>query len=500
MKARMEVSGRDLLEIAADAHVLFVLEGEAPAAAVPRSLTAAVRAESERKRFKGAKGEILEVAFPPSPGSARVLLAVGLGKREEFGPERLRLAAAAAARRAQALRARRVAVALPGSPSGLLGPRPVARAVMEGALVGTYRFERYLTDPARKAAPVERFVLAAGPAAAVARAVLPAAEEVAAATALARDLVNEPAAAVTPAAFAREAQRAARRTRIRATVLGPRELKRERMGALLAVGQGSEQPPRLVHLVYKPRRAKARLALVGKGVTFDSGGYDIKTADGMLDMKCDMSGAAAVLAAVVALARLGAPVEVHGVMGLVENLVSGRAYKPGDVLATRRGKTVEVNNTDAEGRLVLADALWYAQQLGATHLVDAATLTGACVVALGRYVSGLFATPDGWAEVVAATARAAGDRLWRMPLDDDFKEQMKSEIADLINSGGRAGGAVTAAVFLKEFTGGLPWAHLDIAGTAWADEAKPWQPKGTTGVAVRTLAELAFTADRWGAS
>jgi len=492
MKARMEVSGRDLLELAADAHVLFVLEGDAPAAAVPRGLAAAVRAETERKRFKGSKGEILEVPLPASSGSARVLLAVGLGKREEFSPERLRLAAAAAARRAQALRARRVALALPEAPSGLLGPRPVARAVMEGALVGTYRFERYLTDPARRAAPVERFVLAAGPAAAVARAVLPAAEEVAAAIALARDLVNEPAAAVTPAAFARAAQRAARRTRIRATVLGPRELRRARMGALLAVGQGSEQPPRLVHLVYKPRRAKAKLALVGKGVTFDSGGYDLKTADGMLDMKCDMSGAAAVLAAVVALARLGAPVEVHGVMGLVENLVSGRAYKPGDVLTTRRGKTVEVNNTDAEGRLVLADVLDYVRtQVRPDAIVDVATLTGACVVALGPMASGVMGNDQALIDRVLAAARTSGEKLWPLPLYDEYLEQLKSDVADLKNTGGRWGGALTAGLFLREFVDRTqPWVHLDIAGPAFASSDHPYWGKGGTGAAAGTLIEL----------
>jgi leucyl aminopeptidase len=495
MKARMEVSGRDLLEIAADAHVLFVLEGDDPAAAVTRSLAAAVRTESGRKRYKGSKGEILEVPLPPSAGPARVLLAVGLGKRDEFGPERLRLAAAAAARRAQALRARRVALSLPEAPSGLLGPRPVARAVMEGALVGTYRFERYLTDPARRAAPVERFVLAAGPAAAVARAVIPAAEEVAAAIALARDLVNEPAAAVTPAAFARQAQRVARRARIRAAVLGPRELRRERMGAMMAVAQGSEQPPRLVHLVYRPRRAKAKLALVGKGVTFDSGGYDLKTADGMLDMKCDMSGAAAVLAAVVALARLGAPVEVHGVMGLAENLVSGRAYKPGDVLATRRGKTVEVNNTDAEGRLVLADVLDYVRtKVRPDAIVDVATLTGACVVALGPMASGVMGNDQALIDRVLTAARTSGEKMWPLPLYDEYLEQLKSDLADLKNTGGRWGGALTAGLFLREFVDRTqPWVHLDIAGPAFANTDHPYWGKGGTGAAAATLIELGLS-------
>ncbi len=495
MKARMEVSGRDLFEIAADAHVLFIFEGDAPAASVARGLAGAVRTEAERKRFKGAKGEILEVPLPPRPGTAQVLLAVGLGKREEIGPERTRLAAAAAARRAQALRARRVALALPQAPAGLLGPREVARAIMEGALVGTYRFERYLTDPARKAAPVERFLLAAGPAAAVARAVLPTAEAIAAAAELARDLVNAPAAALTPAVFAREALRVARRARLRVAVLGPRELKRERMGALLAVAQGSEQPSRLVHLVYKPRRAKAKLALVGKGVTFDSGGYDLKTADGMLDMKSDMSGAAAVLAAVVALARLGAPVEVHGVMGLVENMVSGRAYRPGDVLTTRRGKTIEVNNTDAEGRLVLADVLDYVRtQIKPDAIVDVATLTGACVVALGPMASGVMGNDQALIDRVLAAARAAGEKMWPLPLYDEYIDQLKSDVADLKNTGGRWGGALTAGLFLREFVDRTqPWVHLDIAGPAFANTDHPYWGKGGTGAAAATLIELGLS-------
>jgi len=239
------------------------------------------------------------------------------------------------------------------------------------------------------------------------------------------------------------------------------------------------------------------LGLVGKGVTFDTGGISIKPADGMERMKDDMAGGAAVVAAMEAIARLRAPIRVIGVVPVTENMPGGRATRPGDVLRSASGTTVEINNTDAEGRLILADALWYTRQLGATHLVDVATLTGACVVALGRFVSGLFGTPDAWRDVVAETARRAGDRVWPMPLDDDYAEALKSEIADLVNTGGRPAGAVTAAMFLKAFTGGVPWAHLDIAGTAWADEAKAWQPKGACPVAVRTLAELAFSADRW---
>jgi leucyl aminopeptidase len=239
------------------------------------------------------------------------------------------------------------------------------------------------------------------------------------------------------------------------------------------------------------------LGLVGKGVTFDTGGISIKTAEGMHRMKTDMSGGAAVLGAMKAIAALGAPIPVIAVIPLVENMPGGAALKPGDVLRGADGRTVEVLDTDAEGRLILGDALWYASYLGATHLVDVATLTGACVVALGRTTSGLFGSPAPWASLVHDVTTRTGDRSWVMPVFDDYKEQLRSDIADLANIGGRAAGSITAALFLKEFAAGLPWVHMDIAGTAWADDAQPFQPKGPTGVATRTLAELAVSAEEW---
>jgi leucyl aminopeptidase len=237
--------------------------------------------------------------------------------------------------------------------------------------------------------------------------------------------------------------------------------------------------------------------LIGKGITFDTGGISIKPADGMERMKDDMAGGAAVICAMRAIALLKAPIRVIGIVPASENMPDGRATKPGDVLTGAGGRTVEVLNTDAEGRLILGDGLWYAQRLGATHLVDVATLTGACVVALGKAASGLFGQPQSWVDVIRDISSRTGDRSWPMPIYDEYFEQMRSEIADMVNTGGRAAGACTAAAFLKEFTNDLPWAHLDVAGTAWADEAKPWQSKGPTGVAVRTLAELAFTSKDW---
>jgi leucyl aminopeptidase len=239
------------------------------------------------------------------------------------------------------------------------------------------------------------------------------------------------------------------------------------------------------------------LGLVGKGVTFDTGGISIKPADGMERMKDDMAGGAAVICAMRAISLLKAPINVIGVVPSTENMPGGRAVKPGDVLTSASGKTVEVINTDAEGRLILGDALWYAQQLGATHLVDVATLTGAAVVALGKVSSALFGRPQPWVDAVGHAARIAGDRCWPMPLYEEYAEQLRSDIADIMNTGGRPAGACTAAMFLKEFAGNVPWAHLDVAGTAWADESRPWMPKGPSGVAVRTLAELAFTSKTW---
>jgi leucyl aminopeptidase len=239
------------------------------------------------------------------------------------------------------------------------------------------------------------------------------------------------------------------------------------------------------------------LGLVGKGITFDSGGISIKPAEHMDMMKGDMAGGAAVVAAMCAISRLGVPLRVVGVVPASENLPDGNAMKPGDVLTSASGKRVEILNTDAEGRLVLGDGVWFARQLGATHLVDVATLTGACMIALGKTTAGIFAVPDAWGGQLLRASERAGERSWSMPVFDDYRELFKSDIADFSNTGGRYGGAITAALFVKEFAGDLPWAHLDIAGPAWADDAKPYQPKGATGAAVRTLIELALSSETW---
>jgi leucyl aminopeptidase len=278
-------------------------------------------------------------------------------------------------------------------------------------------------------------------------------------------------------------------------VLDEHALAKLGMNLLLGVGQGSASPPRLIVLRHEPAGAPASpvIGLVGKGVTFDTGGVSIKPADGMERMKSDMSGAAAVAAAMLAVARLGGTYRTVAVIPSAENMVGGKAIRPGDVLRGANGTTVEVINTDAEGRLILGDALWYAQKLGCTHLVDVATLTGAVTVALGRHVSGLLGQPQGWVDTVSGIAADAGDRVWQLPIYEEAREQLRSDIADIINSAGRPGGTITAAAFLREFAGDVPWAHLDIAGTAWAESKESYQPKGATGVAVRTLTAVAMT-------
>jgi leucyl aminopeptidase len=308
----------------------------------------------------------------------------------------------------------------------------------------------------------------------------------------ARVLINEPGNLLVPARLAEKGASLASVEGVSVDVFDERKLETMGMGLLLGVGRGSAEPPRMLIARYEPVGAPAdvTLGLVGKGITFDTGGISIKPSEGMERMKDDMAGAATVIAALRALALLRVPLRVITVVPSAENMPGGRALKPGDVLRSASGLTVEVNNTDAEGRLILGDALWYARQIGATHLVDVATLTGACIVALGKITTGLFGTPQPWVDAIKAAAARGGEKVWQLPLFEEYKETLKSDIADMINSPGRPAGAVTAAMFLKEFAGAGAWAHLDIAGTAWADELKSYTARGATGAMIRTLVEL----------
>jgi leucyl aminopeptidase len=450
------------------------------------------------KEFCGKTFELFATSLTDRNWHARRLVLVGSGSRADDRSELARQVAAAAGISVRNRRAERVGFVLRGHGE----VAELAQAIAEGLTLSEFNVAAYKTgDPAPPAAPVWTIALLQQPLDVLtrARAAVDRGRLLAECSNLARELANEPANTLTPREFARRAAGMAAEGGVKVEILGEDRIAELGMGLLLGVARGSSEPPQLLVFRYDPPGAPAGpiLGLVGKGVTFDSGGISIKPADGMERMKDDMAGGAAVACAMRAISLLQAPMRVIGVVPATENMPGGRAIKPGDILRSAAGKTVEVINTDAEGRLILGDGLWYAQQLGATHLVDVATLTGAVVVALGKSTSGLFGTPPEWVEHIRRIANRAGDRVWPMPLFDDYKDQLKSEIADFTNTGGRPAGSITAALFLKEFTGGRPWVHMDVAGTAWAEEAKPYLPKGPSGVAVRTLAELAFTSTEW---
>ena len=426
---------------------------------------------------------------------ARRIAFIGAGPRPDFRPERILRIAAVASHTA----ARRAAATVGFVVRGGVEAAMVARLAADGLSAAEFEcgtYKRADDSPRRRFDRVE--IIASGAGAEEIDQAVATGRIIGSAVNLARSLANEPGNILTPREFASRISLAAGEVGLPVDVLDEQRLHELRMNLLLAVGQGSAEPARLVVIRHEPPHAPAWpvLGFVGKGITFDSGGISIKPADGMDRMKSDMSGAAAVTAAMRALAKLNTPFRVIGIIPTTENMPGGRATRPGDVVRGASGKTVEILNTDAEGRLILGDALWYAGELGATHLVDVATLTGACVVALGRNVSGLFGNDDGWIASVRDAAARAGDRVWPMPIYEEAREQMRSEIADLVNTGGRAGGAITAAAFLREFAGDRPWVHLDIAGTAWAESKTTYQPKGPTGVAVRTLIEVGMTAGR----
>ena len=419
--------------------------------------------------------------------TATRMVFIGGGNRAEIGPERLRRMAACAVAMARQQRRGRIAW-LDVEPGTMDAAQ---RADILGEALTTANFDGGI----HKSRPEPRFFLSD------VTVVTAAPEAVAAAGAgriigdainSARVLINEPGNLLVPARLAEKGASLASVEGVSVDVFDERKLETMGMGLLLGVGRGSAEPPRLLIARYEPAGAPTdvTIGLVGKGITFDTGGISIKPSEGMERMKDDMAGAATVIAALRALALLRVPLRVISVVPSAENMPGGRALKPGDVLRSASGLTVEVNNTDAEGRLILGDALWYARQIGATHLVDVATLTGACIVALGKITTGLFGTPQPWVDAIKAAAARGGEKVWQMPLFEEYKETLKSDIADMINSPGRPAGAVTAAMFLKEFAGNGAWAHLDIAGTAWADEVKSWTARGATGAMIRTLVEL----------
>jgi leucyl aminopeptidase len=489
-------------EVDTDLLVFPFVEGEPLLDAIPgldKATGGAIRRAIESKEIQGKPYELFLTPVLEGWRAGRIAV-VGCGRASDYTLERLRRVATAAGLAAKQRRVARIAFVQRAAGSTLDAAASV-QAIVEGLLLAAFNSDRYKSRD-RCAPPPERMTVVAAPGAGAPAALERARERgrfLGESSNLARDLCNEPANVLTPSVFADRGAAICREAGLSVEILDEDEIARLQMGLLLGVSKGSVEPPRVLVMKHEPAGAPASpvLGLIGKGITFDTGGISIKPADGMERMKDDMAGGAAVICAMRAIALLDAPIKVIGIVPASENMPDGRATKPGDVLTGAGGRTVEVLNTDAEGRLILGDGLWYAQRLGATHLVDVATLTGACVVALGKAASGLFGQPQRWIDAIRDISVRTGDRAWPMPIYDEYLEQMKSEIADMVNTGGRAAGACTAAVFLKEFTNDLPWAHLDVAGTAWADEPKPWQPKGPTGVAVRTLAELAFTSKDW---
>jgi leucyl aminopeptidase len=404
-------------------------------------------------------------------------------------PEVLRRASAAAAK-AASKSSSLVSLLLDAVPAD--GDRAAAaQAAAEGALLGTYRFGRYKKDAKEPALQTVSLVAKGGKRV---RDAVDRGAAVAGAVMMARDLVNTPAGDLTPPMFADLALQVGRDAGLKVEVLDEKKAEKAGLGGLLGVGKGSDNPPRMVKLTYMPAgRSRGHVALVGKGITFDSGGLSIKPGEGMMTMKIDMAGAAAVLGTMSILPTLATPVQVTAYLCLAENMLSGRATRPGDVLRIKNGTTVEVLNTDAEGRLVLADGLSLAVDQDPDAIVDLATLTGACMVALGSRIAGLMGNNDGWSEQVRAAADRAGEPVWPLPLPSEYRKELESEIADLKNIGGRYGGALTAGLFLQEFVDGRPWVHLDIAGPARSESDDAYVPKGGSGFGVRTLVELLST-------
>lgn len=476
---------------------VYSFEGSAASSGTVEQLpdeTRTLLAELETSGELSGKSYECTLVHHPRGLAAGRLLVVGAGKKEKFSDGQLRRFAGTAARFARTRGLREVTWIFDGKKLGC----PALQAAVEGVILGDYDADRYRSERAAKS--IERLGLVTS--AKIDenfRAAIERGRIIAEAQNFTRDLVNEPSNIMTPALLAQRASLMADEFDLEATVLESDEIRGLKMGAFWAVAQGSDEPARLIVVRYSPANSldMPLIGLIGKGITFDTGGISIKPSENMHEMKTDMAGGAAMLGVMRAIAQLKPHVRVMAVIPATENMPSGKAYKPGDVITSMSGKTIEVLNTDAEGRLVLADAITYAKQHGAAVLIDAATLTGAVMVALGTITTGVFGYNKEWVNKVLASAAAAGERMWELPIDDEYRDLYKSSIADVANTGGRYGGAITGAMFVGEFAGDTPWVHLDIAGTRWLGEEKPYLAKGPTGHPVRTLVHL-LTNLKWG--
>jgi len=487
----------DIAQIEADAIVVNLFEDTTQpggaTAAVDKALGGAISSLINRGETKGKFGEIniIHTFGKPRQVGAEIVAIVGLGKLQDFNTDKIRGVAGEFCRALRKLNCHKIATILHGTGTGGIQPETSAQAITEGALLGLYSFNKYKKPEYED---IEEMLIVARESGKI-----PILEQathkgsvVAEATNLARDMINEPANYMTPSRLAEAAEEIANKYNLEFHVFDSADMEAMGMGALLGVAKGSGQPPKLITLSYKgDEHSEKAIGFLGKGITFDSGGISIKPSEGMDEMKGDMAGAAAVMTALVAIARLKPQINVTAIIPATENLPSGTALKPGDILKAMNGKTIEVINTDAEGRLILADALSYAQKLGLSPLLDLATLTGACCVALGTLYSGIFSNNQNLADKVLKAAERIGERMWQMPMPEEYKEQLKSEIADVKNIGHKYGGAITAALFLAEFVDNTPWVHIDIAGTANSEKESGYIVKGATGIGVRTLVELA---------
>jgi len=495
---KIEVRQGAIQELRAELIVVNLFEGVAEPGgathAVDRALAGRIREILSWGDFRGKLNETT-LLYPSEGFPARRVLIVGLGKQDEFDLDKVRQVSATAARKARSLGVTEYATIVHGAGAAGLDAAEAAQALVEGTWLSQYRFTQHRTETGtlddEKELESVRVVVFSTELVETTEQGVRTGEAIAAAVNWVRDLVNQPANYATPSILAEEARRMAESVGLSFQALGPAKMRQLGMGALLGVAQGSVQEPRLIILEHNPgKKQDSPIVLVGKGITFDSGGISLKRSENMEAMKGDMAGAAVTMGIMRAISTLGISQRVVGLMPATENLPSGSAYKPGDVVKTIVGKTIEVTNTDAEGRLILADALGYAQRYEPAAVIDLATLTGACVVALGQVAAGLFSNDDALVARIEAASQATGEKVWRMPLWPEYGEQIKSEVADMKNTGGRPAGAITAAMLLSRFVADVPWAHLDIAGVSGSDKDVPYQPKGATGYGVRLLVQM----------
>jgi len=495
---QMNLTTQPFASLETDALVTYVFEESDPIqgriAELEQATGGLLRKLVQSGELAGKTLEFTLVHAPAGLKASRLLL-VGAGKREQFTAATLRKIAGASLRYLKSRGIHKYAFAVREGGA----TEELAQAIAEGAIAADFETDKYKTDK-KGDKFIDSAVLAGYSDAekSAGESGLNRGRTIAESQNFTRDLVNEPSNKLTPKILAEKAEAMARESGLAVDILDERRIADLKMGALLSVAQGSAEPPRVIVVTYTPANAKPGapvIGLVGKAVTFDTGGISIKPAEGMEKMKYDMAGGATMLGVMRALAVLKPNVKVICVVPATENMPGGKAQKPGDIQTAMSGKTIEVLNTDAEGRLILADAVHYAKQLGATHLVDAATLTGAIVVALANVHVGVFSGADqSWTDKLLASAKATGEKMWQLPMDDDYREFIKGSFADIQNIGsGKGGGSITGAWFIREFAGDTPWVHLDIAGTAWNDDAKPWLAKGPTGVALRTLVHLAMS-------